>query len=215
MELLNAEGQDWWQSRAGRITASQFYLAFARYKSGKNKGEWQSAARDYAFKLAIERISGEPLRDESFEPWEARRGRELEPEARAQHAFLHDLDIENGGVAVTHCGRFAASADGLIEPNGGAEYKAFLNPAKLRPLLLADQMPDETWAQIQGGLWVTGRQWWHLGLYCPALAPIGRDLTVIPVQRDPEYINELEVALFELDALVEHYRGHLEQKEAA
>jgi len=214
MQLLDASGADWWQARAGRITASSFYLAFARYKSGANKGDWRADARDYAFSRAIERISGEPLSEESFEPWEARRGRELEPEARAQHAFIHDLEISDGGVAVSDCGRFAASADGLIEPDGGAEYKAFLNPAKLRPLLLADQMPDEVWAQIQGGMWVTSRQWWHLGLYCPALAAIGRDLTVIPVQRDDAYIDKLEEALFDLDGLVEHYRGQLEQEAA-
>ena len=50
----------WHAARAGVITASMFGDARAKLKSGPNKGQPTSAALDYAFKLAVERISGEP-----------------------------------------------------------------------------------------------------------------------------------------------------------
>ncbi|MFL3932299.1 hypothetical protein LER98_32380, partial [Pseudomonas aeruginosa] len=51
---------EWHQARAGCITASMFGDARARLKSGANKGQPTSTALDYAFKLAVERISGQP-----------------------------------------------------------------------------------------------------------------------------------------------------------
>src|ERR1051326_347485 len=45
---------------------------------GEKVGDWSDAAKDYAFRLAIERISGKPL-DEGFETWSMKRGHELEP----------------------------------------------------------------------------------------------------------------------------------------
>src|SRR5690606_23994368 len=44
----------------------------ARALAGEKVGEFSEAAKNYAFRLAIERISGEPL-DEGFETWAMRR----------------------------------------------------------------------------------------------------------------------------------------------
>ena len=68
--------EDWHKARAGKVTASMFKTARERLKSGKDKGSFTKAARDYAFRLAVERISGLPL-DEGFETWQMRRGHEL------------------------------------------------------------------------------------------------------------------------------------------
>lgn len=46
-------------------------------KSGPNKGDFTEAAKDYAFRLAFERISGQ-LMDEGFTTWQMDRGHELE-----------------------------------------------------------------------------------------------------------------------------------------
>ena len=73
---------EWHQARAGCITASMFKVARKRLKSGANKGEFTEEAKNYAFRLAVERISGTPL-DEGFQTWQMKRGHELEPEAQA------------------------------------------------------------------------------------------------------------------------------------
>ena len=59
---------EWLASRAGVITASKFVEARKRLKVGPKKGGFTEAAEDYAFRVAVERISGAPL-DEGFSTW--------------------------------------------------------------------------------------------------------------------------------------------------
>ena len=59
--------------------------------------------------------------------------------------------------------------------------------------------------QVQGQLWITGRKWSDFVLYCPALKSIDKDLTIITVQRDDDYIAELEKDLHKFNQLVNEY----------
>lgn len=199
---------EWFAGRCGAITGSMFHEARKRLKSGPNKGDFSTAARNYAFKLAVERISGEILDEPDFDPWQARRGRELEPEARLIYEERQEVLAEQVGLALTEDRLFGASVDSLIGDDGIQEIKCFLAPAKLKDILL-DGAIGECIHQVQGGLWITGRQWCDFTLYCPPLKSIGRELTVIRVQRDDEFIAEMEGELLAFNALVESYRGML------
>lgn len=207
----HAQGTDEWKkARAGVITASMFKTARERLKSGPNKGQPSSAAKDYAFRLAIERISGAPL-DEGFETWAMRRGHELEPMARAAHELHADLVVNECGFVTTPDGRFGASADGLIDDTGGAEYKCLVSPERLRETLVGNDISDFM-DQVQGGMWITGRTWWDFCIYCPALEPIGRELSRWRVPRDDDYINQMETDLLAFAALVTEYETQLRNK---
>jgi len=198
---------EWHAARAGCITGSMFATARERLKTGANKGQPSSAARDYAFRLAIERISGMPL-DEGFETWQMRRGHELEPEARAAHELHASVTVEPCGFVTTDDGLFGASADGLIGHNGGAEYKCLVSPERLRETLITNDVSDFI-DQVQGGMWITGRTWWDFCIYCPALASIGRALTRWRVPRDDNYIEAMERDLVEFSRLVSTYEAEL------
>lgn len=200
--------QEWFEARCGSITASMFSECRKRLKSGPNKGDYNSAAKDYAFKLAVERVSGQILDEPQFDPWQARRGRELEPEARLAYESRHEAFTEQTGLALTEDKLFGASVDGLIDDDGIQEIKCFLAPAKIKGILLDRDLTDYL-DQIQGGLWITGRQWCHFTLYCPALKNIGADLTVIEVQRDDDHITEMEIQLLEFNECVEEYHRQL------
>ena len=176
--------------------------------NGEQVGDYTEAARNYAFRLAVERISGYPLDEAGFDTYATRRGHELEPEARALHEERIGTLIERAGFVASDCGRFGASADGLIDNDGGAEYKCLIDPARIRPILFDGDLSEFT-DQMQGGLWLTGRDWWHFGLYCPALAPANRELTLHEVRRDSDYIAALEADLEAFDGLVEHYRSQI------
>ncbi len=202
----------WHQARAGVITASRFSDARAKLKTGANKGQPTEAARDYAFKVAIERISGQPL-DEGFSTWQQQRGNELEPEARMEHELATGLVVKRAGFVLTDDGIFGGSADGLIGDDGGSEYKCLVSPEKLRDVLLLGDLSDYT-DQIQGCLWLTGRAWWHFCLYCPALAPIGRQLYWRHVARDDAYIETLEADLVRFEQLVSEYEIGLREQAA-
>ncbi|MEE4302464.1 MAG: lambda exonuclease family protein [Pseudomonadales bacterium] len=198
---------EWHRLRCGKVTASMFVEVRKRLKSGPNKGDYSSAAKDYAFRLAVERLSGEPM-DEGFETWQMRRGHELEPDARERHAFRIRKEIRHAGFITTPCGRFGASGDGLIDPRGGSEYKCFVSPVSLRKVLY-DMDPSDQWDQVQGSLAISGREWWHLCYYTPALASYGSDLIVYEAERNEDYIGALWADLESFDRLVEEYREHL------
>lgn len=200
----------WWQERAGAITASMFRPIRDRLKSGPNKGGYKKEAQDYAFRLAVERLSGEALMDDQFQPYAARRGQELEPEARAMHSFRIDRDIRRTGLVKTDDGKFGASADGLIDDDGGSEYKCLVAPEKLRAIIIDRDLSEFT-DQVQGCLWLTGRKWWHFCLYCPALASVGTDLIIHEVKRDDDYIEALEKDLVAFDKLVCEYMEQIQE----
>ena len=203
---------EWHQHRAGCITASMFAEARAKLKSGPNKGEPTKAAQDYAFRLAVERISGEPL-DGGFETWQMRRGHELEPDARMAHEIRTGLIVQQVGLVKTDDLAFGASADGFIGDDGVSEYKCFLAPEKLRAFHI-DQDADGIKDQVQGVLWITGRKWAHIGMYCPALKPVGRELWLGEYERDDDYIEELEADLWKFKLLVDEYEAKLRAKAA-
>lgn len=204
---------EWHQSRAGATTASMFSVARKKLKSGPNKGDYSEESKKYAFRLAIERISGEPL-DEGFETWQMRRGHDLEEDARIAHESRTGLLVDLAGFVLTDDRKFGASADGLIDHDGGAEYKCLVAPDRIRDVLLNDDISEFT-DQIQGCLWITGRSWWHFCLYCPALAPIGKELYLKHIERDDDYIEALEQDLIQFEKLVSQYEHILRERKAA
>lgn len=217
MIIVNCKQGDelWHKSRAGVITASNFALIRndARLKSGPNKGQYGEKAQNYAFRLAVERISGSPL-DEGFETWSMKRGHDLEEAARIEHESKTGMLVDLAGFVLTDDGKYGASADGLIDDDGGCEYKCLVSPERIRNVLLNDDITEFT-DQIQGCMWATGRSWWHFGLYCPALEPIGKQFYMQHIKRDDDYIEALEQDLIEFEKLVSQNEQILRMGKAA
>lgn len=209
MKISTAEqgSAEWKKARAGVITASMFHAATKRLKTGAKKGEYAEEAHDYAFRLAIERISGEPI-DDGFETWAMARGRELEPDARAAHEWHAGITVDQCGFICTDDGCFGASADGLVGDDGGAEYKCLVSASRLRKALLFNDT-SEFMYQVQGGMWITGRAWWDFCIYTPFLASIGKELTRWRVKRDDNFIEKMELDLIEFSKLVNKYECEL------
>lgn len=178
-----------------------------RALAGESVGEPSNAALSYAFELAVERIGGAPL-DGGFETWQMRRGHELEPEARMEHEIQTGLIVTQVGLVKTDDGAFGASADGFIGEDGGSEYKCFLAPDKLRSFHI-DNDASEVIDQVQGCMWITGRKWWHIGMYCPLLKPVGRQLWLRAFDRDDNYIEKLEEDLWAFKLIVDGYEKQL------
>ena len=210
MKIIECEqgSREWLDARCGAITASNFKECRKVLSSGKNKGQHSSKAKEYAFKLAIERISGSLLSEDKFETFEMRRGRELEPTARLLHEEKKGILVQQAGFVLTDDEIFGASLDGLIDSDGMSEYKCFIAPSSLMPIIL-DGNIDDCKDQVQGGLWITGRQYAHFVLYCPALEAVNRHLTIFEVERDNDYIEEMQDDLLKFNKVVEEYMGKI------
>lgn len=200
----------WLSSRSGVITASMFSTAREKLKSGLPS----AAAKSYAVRVAIERLGGAPL-DDGNETWAMKRGRELEPAARARHADAIGTAVLAAGFATTDCGKYGASPDGLINDDGMAEYKCLVAPDRIARVVLEDDI-SEFEDQIQGQMWVWGRKWVDFCVYLPQLSKVGMDLYKRRVLRDDAFIAKMQADLAEFDKIVQtnvfKLRGNLPAK---
>lgn len=200
--ILAGKSQDDAKKLAG-YKAAPTSTTIQKYLAGEIIESPSEAAKNYAFRIAVERVSGVPL-DEGFETWAMRRGHELEPEARNLYEIKSGNNVQIAGFVTTDCGYFGASADGLIDDNGGLEIKCLVSPERIRQAIL-DFDVSEWYDQIQGGLMITGREFWDFVIYCPALEAAGRDLTRWTYARDEAYIQKLAEDLDQFNELVDSY----------
>lgn len=209
--------QEWLQSRSGVITASRFADARAKLtratKNGK-AGDPAAKAIEYAWQVALERIAGEPV-SPAFETWQMRRGSELEPEARMTYEATTGLLASEKGLILTDDRAFGYSSDGLVGDDGLIEIKCPANCQKIGDIWSdPEHAAAEYIDQIQGGLWITGRQWCDFIMYCPWLEPVGKELFRQRIERDEAYIASLEADLLAFRALTDEYEARLRSQAA-
>ena len=191
------QGSDMWlKCRAGKITASRCKDARDVLKSGKPSGK-QIA---YAAQVAVERIAGRPV-DQAFVNWQMKEGTAQEPLARiAYEAHTGNLVQEIGALA-TDDDLFLYSPDGMIESDGLLEIKSLFSPERIIQII-ADGDDSDFRDQCNFGLWLTGRKWIDLVLWCPALEPIGAHMHIRRIERDDDAINAMEADLMAFSAQV-------------
>ena len=201
--MIEQGTEEWRQQRCGLATASAFADILA-----KGKGDTRAA---YMRRLVAERLIGRPL--ETFKNAHMDRGHEQEPLARAAYEIETGHVVEASGF-VRHPRLMAGcSPDGLVDMDGGTEIKSVIPTVQIATIL-AGYYPLEHKPQIQGNLWITGRQWWDFISYCPDL-PEHLQLYVYRVTPDHDYIGNLalEVARF-LKEADELYLSLTERKAA-
>lgn len=183
---------EWFAARLGIPTASKFSDVLAGGKGITRK--------KYLLTLAGEAITGEVA--ESYSNTHMERGKIMEEEACDLYAFIYDEDIQT--VGFLRRGRAGASPDRLIGSGGMLECKTRLPHLQI-DALEGNRLPPEHVAQVQGQLWVSGRQWCDFITYWPRLP-----LFKIRVERDEKYIETLASAVDafneEMDTYIQRYR---------
>ncbi len=212
------------QARAGRITASRMcdVMAFSDvgegfYKSGPRKGmprvaEPLKARTDYIHQVAVERITGNAKNEIGAKSLDW--GKEWEPVAWQFYEQQTGQLVTTASFEIHPDYPFiGASADRFIGLDGGGESKCPFDQ-EVHFSTLVNGLPEEHIEQIQGCMWVTGRQWWDFISFHPNFPPHLR-LYVQRVKRDDAYIAKLADACLSFEAEVQALVRKLEHKEAA
>lgn len=197
---MNQQTPEWLAARAGHCTASKFKDVLAKPKSGSGEAVTR---RSYRLMLVTERLTGLPC--ETYRNAAMEWGTEHEAIARMTYeAERGEIVEEVGFIPHPSMPWVGCSPDGLIGTDGGVEIKC---PAQstVHVETVHGGMPSEHRAQIQGAMWVTGRQWVDFVSFDPRM-PAGLQLYVERVKRDSDYIANLEAEVAKF--LVETEKMH-------
>jgi hypothetical protein len=191
MRVNNHEqgSQEWLESRLGRPTASNFSKLLTP------TGKPSSSADAYINELIAQKITGEL--PEFYTNDAMARGNELEPAAKTLYELTNDVEVVEVGLCLHDTLECGASPDGLVGDDGGIEIKCPL-PHTHVSYLRDGKLPTKYIPQVQGCLWITGRQWWDFMSYHPSM----QDL-IVRVYRDEAYIKKLADAVTSAVEIIE------------
>jgi putative phage-type endonuclease len=184
LETDTQRSEDWYAARLGKATASRFKDAIAALKSGAPA----QAQRDYLTELVVERLTQQPI--QRFQNAAMAWGTEQEPAARAAYERATGRIVEETGFVAHDTLLAGCSPDGLVDWDGLIEIKCPWNTANHIETLL-NGMPSDHIPQVQGQMWITGREWCDFVSFDPRM-PEALQLHVQRIQRDPSFIADLE-----------------------
>ena len=209
LETDTQRSEDWYAARLGKATASRFRDAIAALKSGAPA----QAQRDYLTELVVERLTQQPI--QRFQNAAMTWGTEQEPAARAAYERVTGRIVEETGFVAHDTLMAGCSPDGLVDWDGLIEIKCPFNTANHIETLL-NGMPADHIPQVQGQMWITGREWCDFVSYDPRM-PEALQLRVQRIQRDEAFIADLERRvtsfLAEVGSQVEALRRLAESKQ--
>lgn len=173
--------EEWHALRLGWITASKFKDVIA---GGQGK-----TRKSYMYQLAAEALTGERL--EGFTSAAIEWGNQTEPQARSMYEFNSGNQVEEVTfIRWNETNKIGISPDGLVGDDGGIEIKCPNTTTQIETFL-SGKMPTGHKPQVQGSLWVTGREWWDFVSFDPRIDGEASYFCQ-RIYRDEEYIKALE-----------------------
>lgn len=190
--------EEWHLARAGVVTASVFNVVQMK---GKGGGVSETRTK-LMYQLAAETITGQPCPQ-----WDGNkhteRGKVMEQQVRDLYEATSALPVQPVGFLKR--GRMGASPDSLVGDDGLLEVKTKLPHLQIAAVL-ANRLPSEHEAQVQGQLLVTGRKWCDFRSYWPGLPELR--IRVFPdLAYQSTLLREINTFIGELDALVARIRS--------
>ncbi len=189
----------WAQARAGIPTASQFDQIIT-----EKTLKLSSSSAKYMHRLIAEQLLGRPLDDATSGFME--RGTLLEKKAVDYYELERDVDTTPIGFVLRDDRRVGCSPDRLVGEDGLLEIKCPAAHTHIGYLL--DREGIGYRLQVQGQLWLTGREWNDTLSFNPDLPP-----ALVRQHRDEEVIGKIEDAVEQFldyldetkDILQKHY----------
>lgn len=194
---------EWFQIRAGKVTASRIGDLMATTKTG-----YSASRANYMAQLVCERLTGLP--QESYSNAAMQWGTDQEPIARAEYEALRSVFVDEMGFAIHPTIENAgASPDGLVGDDGLIEIKCPNTATHIETLLSGE--PDGKYVkQMMWQMACTGRAWCDFVSFDPRM-PENLRLFIKRVQRDDKLIADIEGEvrkfLAELEEKVQKLKG--------
>lgn len=166
IELPHKQGSpEWLAARVGIPTASCFDQIVTPVKLEPSASRFK-----YRAKLLAEWWIRQPLDGEATDFMA--RGTEMEPEAADWYALVKDAELREAGLCLTDDQRIGCSPDRFVGDDGLLEIKCPALTTQISYIL--DGPPLGYLCQVQGQLWITGREWCDLLCYHPTLEKVVR-----------------------------------------
>jgi putative phage-type endonuclease len=177
MKIYNCQqgSEEWYKIRLGCVTATGFSQVLNK-KTGR---------KTYTMKLLAERMTG--VWDEAYHNKFMDDGIEREPFARQQYEITTGDKVQQVGF-VKSDEETGVSPDGFVGDDGMIEIKCPLASTHCK-YIIDNRLPAVYRPQVQGQLWICGRQWVDFVSYNPYMR--AQKLWWVRVGRDEEYIKEL------------------------
>ena len=194
IETATQRDDDWFDARLGKATASRFKDVLARKKPTDAQakkgllGDPTQAHLDYLTELVVERLTQQPV--QKFATAAMNWGTEQEAAARLAYERHADIEVQETGFVAHDTLMAGCSPDGLVYWDGLIEIKCPFNTGVHIETLL-NGMPEHHTAQVQGQMWITGRDWCDFVSYDPRM-PVELQLHVQRIERDEAFIADLE-----------------------
>lgn len=193
----------WMAARLGQITGSRLddLLTKPRSKADKEAGLLSKTSHSYMRALAWETFSG--VSQKTIITRAMQHGIDCEPTARRCYTAITGRAVQEVGFIQHPTERLVGcSPDGLVGDDGCIEIKCPVVGAI--HLAYIEDGPLEHIAQIQGVIWVTGREWCDFISYHSDTPDLRKALHIVRIVRDQAYIDHLESA-------VRNFRDRLEE----
>lgn len=202
--MIEQRSKEWFQARAGVITASRVAAIMARTKSGPAASRANMIAT-----LALERFTGQC--EETYCSPAMQRGTDLEPYAIEAYCAQECVAVEPLAFALhSDLPLVGCSPDGLVGDDGLVEIKCPSAMAVHLDALRSGGHAQQYRWQLQHQLFVTGRKWVDCVSYDPRY-PDGLQLAIVRVFPDPDdqaaLADEITKANAEIDAIVSDLRN--------
>mgnify|MGYP003656577790 CR=1 FL=1 len=188
---------EWHELRRGVLTST----AIKTLITPTGKLADNDKTRAHVYEVAAQRITGRT--EDTFMSFDMMRGHTEEILARDLYARHYSPVSECGFITNNVLGFLVGySPDGLVGEDGLIEIKSA--KAKIQVERITNGgMPNEHYAQVQTGLWVTGRQWCDFISYSN-----GMKMMVVRVEADPDYHALIEQAAAQFEAKVNDVIAH-------
>lgn len=174
---------EWHEARLGRATASRFSDIMAKTRSG-----YAASRKNYLAEVVIQRLTHQI--PENYQSQAMLWGIETEPVARLQYLLETGNEVEETSLWLHDEIEAGASPDGLIGKDGVLEIKC-PNSATHMETLHSGKVPTQYYAQVQGQMWITGRNWCDFVSFDPRM-PENAQMIIIRVPKDEDYVDQLE-----------------------